>query len=69
MNRLAWPALMRLGLVDLGLRPDVFWSLTPAEFLLIAGFGEEAPTLGRTCLEELMARYPDVQVVHSNVEQ
>jgi uncharacterized phage protein (TIGR02216 family) len=26
--RIAWPRLMRLGLVELQLAPEVFWSLT-----------------------------------------
>jgi uncharacterized phage protein (TIGR02216 family) len=68
VNRLAWPKLMRLGLQELGLRPEVFWSLTPAEFLLLTGFEEEGSSLGRAGFEEMMTRYPDIGAVRSNVE-
>ena len=37
MTRIAWPGLMRLGLVQLRLAPEVFWDLTPAELMLMAG--------------------------------
>lgn len=56
---LDWQALMRAGLRGLGLRPDQFWSLTPAELALMLGIeaGPAAMTRGR--LAELAARYPD----------
>jgi uncharacterized phage protein (TIGR02216 family) len=58
--RIAWPRLMRLGLVELGLAPDVFWSLTPAELMLLAGMdGSGAGAMNRSAFETLMARYPD----------
>jgi uncharacterized phage protein (TIGR02216 family) len=58
--RVAWRSLMRLGLVDLGLAPAVFWDLTPAELMLIAGLDDgEAPVLTRAGLDALMARFPD----------
>ena len=31
MSGISWPDLIRFGLCDLKLEPDVFWSLTPAE--------------------------------------
>lgn len=57
---LAWPALLRLGLHQLGLAPGLFWQLTPAELLMMLGRGAggQAP-LDRSGLEALMARYPD----------
>lgn len=58
MSRIAWPRLMRLGLVELGLPPAVFWDLTPAELMLIAGAHGEAP-LNRAGLADMIARYPD----------
>lgn len=56
---LDWPGLMRAGLRGLGLRPDQFWALTPAELALMMGIeaGPAAMTRGR--LAELAARYPD----------
>ena len=59
MTRIAWPRLMRLGLVHLGLAPDVFWNLTPAELMLMAGAGEPGAALTRAALDELLARFPD----------
>jgi uncharacterized phage protein (TIGR02216 family) len=59
MNRLAWPQLMRLGLSDLGLRPDDFWSLTPVELMLMAGLGETRPCLTRDAFLDLAGRFPD----------
>lgn len=32
-----WPALMRAGVQGLGLQPDAFWRLTPAELQLMLG--------------------------------
>ena len=59
MSRIAWPALMRLGLVQLGLTPEVFWNLTPAELMLMAGVGPGRPALDRAGLAALAARFPD----------
>ena len=42
MKRIAWPGLMQLGLVQLRLPPEVFWDLTPAELMLMAGLGRRA---------------------------
>jgi uncharacterized phage protein (TIGR02216 family) len=55
-----WPAMMRAGMQGLGLRPDVFWRLTPAEFLAMLGDAPEAAPMGRAGLEALIARFPDV---------
>ena len=56
---LDWPGLMRAGIRGLGLRPDQFWALTPAELALMLGieFGAGAMTRGR--LDALMAEFPD----------
>jgi uncharacterized phage protein (TIGR02216 family) len=64
MTGFDWPALMRAGLRPVqaggaGLQPGVFWSLTPAELLLILGReGANAP-MGRARLEELARAFPD----------
>jgi uncharacterized phage protein (TIGR02216 family) len=58
MTRIDWAGLMRLGLVELRLAPEVFWSLTPGELMLIAGIGPR-PALTRAGLAELLARFPD----------
>lgn len=54
-----WTALMRAGIQGLGLAPEVFWRLSPAEFLLLLGDAPEAAPLRRTGLEALIARFPD----------
>jgi uncharacterized phage protein (TIGR02216 family) len=59
MKRLAWAGLMRLGLLRLGLAPEVFWGLTPAEFMVIAGEGAAPTAMSRAGLADLAARFPD----------
>lgn len=58
---LDWPALMRLGLHQMGLTPDVFWALTPAELQLIVGPSQGQGPLLAGGLADLMAAYPDPQ--------
>lgn len=55
-----WPALMRAGLQGLGLTPDAFWRLSPAELLMMLGDAPGAAPMGRAQLEALAARFPDV---------
>jgi len=50
---------MRLGLVNLRLSPEVFWSLTPAELMLMAGFDLEGASLSRGGFANLSAQFPD----------
>ena len=59
MTRIAWPQLMRLGYVGLGLSPDRFWSLTPAELMLMAGLNRPAGAMTRAAFADLAARFPD----------
>lgn len=59
MKRVDWGRLIRLGLLDLRLRPDDFWDLTPAELLLLAGHGAGRDALTRAGLAQLLARFPD----------
>lgn len=54
-----WAKLMRLGMGRLGLSPDVFWTLTPAELLLMAGLDQGDAPMSRSVLDELAALYPD----------
>ncbi len=60
MTRIAWQSLMRLGLCQLGLAPAVFWDLTPAELLLLAGAATGEGALSRADFDTLQARFPDV---------
>jgi uncharacterized phage protein (TIGR02216 family) len=59
MNGFDWPALMRAGFRGLGLRPDQFWRLTPAELRLMLGQGGDQAPMNRAGLEALEAAYPD----------
>ncbi|NNU81911.1 phage tail assembly chaperone [Halovulum dunhuangense] len=60
MSGVDWPRLMRLGLVELGLAPDAFWALTPAELMLMAGGGAGgAGAMTRAGLDALARIYPD----------
>lgn len=54
-----WPALLRAGLRGLGLRPEEFWALTPAELRLMLGRDSGGAPLARQRLNELLAAYPD----------
>ena len=59
MTRIDWAGLMRLGLVELRLTPEVFWALTPGELLLIAGVDPARAPLSRAVLRALLERFPD----------
>lgn len=69
MNCIAWPQLMRLGLTGLGLTPEVFWELTPAELMLMAGGSETPPIPTRKMFDELASRFPDAPMAAHDVEQ
>lgn len=59
MSRLDWPSLMRVGIPGLGLSPEVFWALTPAELKLMLGDPQSVGPLLSSGLDALMAAYPD----------
>ncbi|MFG6582934.1 rcc01693 family protein [Sulfitobacter sp. 1A12779] len=54
-----WPALLRVGLSRLGLPPDQFWALTPAELQLMLGPKSGPAPLLSDGLAALMSAYPD----------
>ncbi|APX21413.1 MAG: phage tail assembly chaperone [Rhodobacteraceae bacterium] len=54
-----WQQLLRAGLRGLGLTPEQFWSLTPAELKLMLGDDSGIRPLGRSRLEEMMRAFPD----------
>ncbi len=56
-----WPALLRLGLGHLRLRPAEFWALSPGELMLMLGEPGRAQPLGRQGLGDLMKNFPDTQ--------
>ncbi|KIN77426.1 rcc01693 family protein [Sulfitobacter mediterraneus] len=55
----AWPALLRAGLHELRLAPDVFWNLTPAELQVMLGKAAPRQPMTRDGLDALMDAYPD----------
>lgn len=59
MSATDWPLLMRAGMQGLGLSPETFWSLTPAELQLLLGDPEKSGPLLSSGLDALMAAYPD----------
>jgi uncharacterized phage protein (TIGR02216 family) len=59
VSRFDWPAIMRVGMREHGLRPVEFWALTPAEFWLLLGFAPGGSAMTRDGLDALMAAYPD----------
>ncbi|WP_425101195.1 rcc01693 family protein [Tropicibacter sp. S64] len=59
MQGFDWAALMRAGVRGLGLSPDEFWALTPAELQVLLGEGQGGRPMGRSRLDELMAAFPD----------
>ena len=62
MKGFDWPVLMRAGMRGLGLRPQEFWDLTPAELQMLLGEGEGGQPMGRSQLNKLMDAFPDVTV-------
>lgn len=58
MSAFDWPALARLGITQLKLRPDQFWALTPAELGMMVGPVGPRP-MGKQKLSALMAQFPD----------
>jgi uncharacterized phage protein (TIGR02216 family) len=50
---------MRAGIQRLGLTPDEFWALTPAELRLMLGDFRQTGPLLSSGLEALMQAYPD----------
>ncbi|MGR3803880.1 rcc01693 family protein [Marinibacterium profundimaris] len=59
MRAFDWPAMMRAGMLGLGLKPAEFWALTPAELRLMLGQTGAAEPLNRAGLDALLAAYPD----------
>ena len=57
-DRLARADAARAG-ASCGSTPDVFWALTPAELMLLAGAGRGPAPMTRAGLAELAARFPD----------
>jgi uncharacterized phage protein (TIGR02216 family) len=54
-----WAGLLRVGLQQLGLRPEVFWALTPAELAMMLGQSAGVAPMARAELDALLAAYPD----------
>lgn len=59
MSALDWPGLLRAGVRELGLAPEAFWRLTPAELMLMLGVDARQAPLSRARLDELAQQWPD----------
>lgn len=59
MSGFDWPAMMRAGLGELGLKPAEFWALTPVEFLVMSGAVSGPAPLSRASFDALLAQFPD----------
>lgn len=59
MARFDWTGLMQAGMRGLGLKPDEFWRLTPAELQLMLGRDRSSGPLSRARLEEMSRAFPD----------
>ena len=59
MTLIDWPGLMRAGLGQLQLSPDVFWRLSPLELRIMLGAEATLPPLTRARLDQLAAAFPD----------
>jgi uncharacterized phage protein (TIGR02216 family) len=56
-----WPALLRAGLCGLGLTPEAFWRLTPAELRLMLGLDAAAAPMTRGRLDELARAFAEME--------
>ncbi|MEM6478701.1 MAG: rcc01693 family protein [Pseudomonadota bacterium] len=54
-----WPAMMRAGLAEMGLKPAEFWALTPVEFLLMSGAAAGPQPMRRSAFDALLDQFPD----------
>lgn len=68
MSAFDWPALLRAGLQQLGLKPREFWELTPLELRLMLGDAPDRRPLGRSRLEALMQAFPDAAGTENRME-
>lgn len=60
MSRMDWNGLIRVGLYELRLSVDEFWTLTPVEFMIKSGVHKAAGNcITRSELLDLMNRFPD----------
>lgn len=54
-----WAALMRAAFHKLGMDPERFWRLTPAELVMLLGQNTGTPAMTQDGLAALMAAFPD----------
>ena len=59
--RIDWVTWQQVGLRDLRLSPEVFWALTPAELMLIAGVVTPDKRMSQDRLRDLMTAFPDTE--------
>ena len=59
MSGFDWPRLMRAAFGGLGMPPEQFWVLTPAELALLLDRGVGLVPMSRSGLDRLLSAYPD----------
>jgi uncharacterized phage protein (TIGR02216 family) len=61
MKPFPWAEAIGFGLGVMHLSPDAFWNMTPRElaYAIRAARGPSQDPLGRSALDDLMARFPD----------
>lgn len=64
-----WPALMRAGMHGLGLAPDVFWALTPAELRVMLGADAAERPMLSDGLVALMSAWPDADPAFAGTDE
>ena len=60
MTPFDWPLLLRLGVSELKLKPDEFWSLTPIELRIMLGHDLMRSPLSRadiSAMEDLFSKF------------
>lgn len=55
----AWPSLLRLAVLELGLTPEAFWRLSLAEWRALTTPPDQDHGLTRSQFDALSALYPD----------
>lgn len=62
-----WASWLRFAVLNLGLTPEAFWSLTLSEWIALTRQKSPVQPLGRSELEALLRAYPDLS--KSRVEE
>lgn len=59
MTSIDWPELMKHGIGGLRMKPEAFWSLTPAELMMLSGRANSGRPIDRNEFDALIRSFPD----------